>query len=279
MKTGLENLLATRNKKRLSISDIHWLWNTELHQNSGHKPYQPETVTSGNDSEHDDMLAAFERFKDICKRDTWLNSAGNKAKDSDVQGQLIAFIADGHLPVYESKNPGTPASTPEELKGVNLPRKSATYFIDRNDLGCLLVEHGRSLPSFWYAPAEEAIFQDRLKRQADAGISERHHMETLIEENRKLKAELNNARPFMDTEHPFFSVELEAAVEAWLVHYSDKEPNYPALAKRPKLENWLKENRPKVALKDTGLPNVNALERISKIANPAKAGGRPRKGR
>ncbi len=276
MNTGLEKLLATKNKKRLSILDIHRLWNTELHQKSGHKPYQLEAATSGKDSEFD-MQEAVARLKDINKRGTWINSVGDEAPDSDIQGQLIAFIADGCLPVYESQNPGTPFSTPEKLKGVNLLRKSATYFIDRNELGCLLVEHNRSLPYFWYTPADEAILQDRLKRHTETGISEKHHMETLVEENRELRAELNNARPFMDKTHPFFSAELEAAIEAWLVHYSDKASDSLALAKKPTLKNWLAENRPCITMNDSGQPIENVLERISMIANPFKSGGRPSK--
>ena len=276
MNTGLETLLENRNKKRLSILDIHRFWNTELHKKSGHNQYQPEIATSDDDAEFD-MQIAVARLKNINKRGAWVNPVGDEVQDSDIQGQLITFIADGRLPVYQSQNPGTPASTPEQLKGVNLLRKSATCFIDRNDLGCLLVEYGQSLPGFWYAPADVAIFKDRLKRQAEAGNSEKHHVETLIEENRVLKAELNNARPFMDKAHPLFSAELEAAVEAWLIHYSDKAPGSSALAKKPTLKSWLTKNRPTITTNDNGQPIENVLERISMIANPFKSGGRPTK--
>ncbi len=280
MKTGLEDLLSTKKSQRLSIADVHRFWNDELHIEAGHTQYASKSITrvaGGSQDPEALILDATTQLRDVMKRDTWENTVGEEARDSDIKNQLIGFIEKGLLPVYESEDPSIFASAPDALKGVNFLVKLTVFFIDREDLGCLLTKHSTPLPAFWYSKSDEVVFQDRLKREAEGKLNTSIHIDLLIKENESLKQELFDARPFMNPEHPLFSAELEAAVAVWLEHYIDKDPESPSLAKKRNLANWLEVNRPGAVQSSDGSTIPKAIERITMIANPIKSGGRPRK--
>jgi hypothetical protein len=270
----LGKYLNPKNQQRLSVDNIHALWNAEEHRAAGRIPYQRKIDQAAikKDPHNGALLGA--AMMEMLDRHKWQDEAGNLYEHDPISSDLIELIRKGDLRAFRS---GIPEATPvavDELAGIEI--KSAEYFIDRDDLGCFLVARGHSLPRFWYEPEDVSEYENRLSKQTESFINLRDHHKALIEENESLKQEMLDARPFMNPEHPHFSPELEATVQLWLELFSQK-PADARVAQKPAMESWLTTHRPEAFKSKGGHSSSNALARIVSVANPRKEGGRPRK--
>jgi hypothetical protein len=85
--------------------------------------------------------------------------------------------------------------------------------------------------------------------------------------NRFLNAPVQQL-PYLDREHPYFALELEAAVSAWMALYGSGSFKSKKSHKK-ELEEWIRNNY-------KGRFSQNALDRIVTLANPNKEGGSPK---
>jgi len=274
-RSGLGQLLSLNNTQRLSIADIHQYWNNELHKKAGHTSYQmkrlDQEATQGKIGESVSAL-----FGELVKIGSWETKDGCKADGDSINQTLADLVKRGDLVVYDTQNPKSAPCAPSKIAGVNLTSNAGKYFIDRDDLGVLLVRGGLLLPEFWYKLDDIKAYQDRLSRDAADITDIRHQLAQVIEDNRALNDRLHDSMPYLDPSHPFFSAELEAAVTCWLTHYWDKEEG-DAVEKKASLERWIKKNKADVVMQPDDTLSQSAIERIAILVNPNKRGGSPRK--
>lgn len=288
--SGLCSLLTLKNTQRLSIADIHSRWNDELHYKAGCTRYQPKLEVAQQNKNPSNISTSIDKAKgvsigipgfvsameDLLNRGKWVRHDGSFAQDEQINKQLGDLIKRGNLRAFISMDSSVAACQPAELAKINLLKDASKYFIDRDDLGCFLISVNKPLPQFWYNADDTQIYRDRLARE-DATLKDvRSQLAEVLKENDELKRQLMNAMPFMNPAHPFFSPELEASVTAWLEHYSQKSAGH-MVAKKPKLEQWIKDNRAQAVCQPNGEISKSALERIVMVVNPDKQGGRPTK--
>ena len=283
MSSGLDGLVGVKRRPRLSIEDIHRRWNDENHQQAGLKPYrlqhpQPIAKEASENGQADVVPTLVEQLSGVVehmgKRGKWVNSNGEMAEDEPINVSLFNLVMQGDLKVYPSTDLGDGPCRLEETSMNSLLRKTDKYFVDRGELGRLLLKSGQVLPKFWYGSEDVNIFGDQLSRNSEALTDMKVQVSELLEENKFLKAQLSDAMPFMNPDHPCYTQELEAAVALWLELYSDKEEG-AILCKGPARESWLKNNRPEAVCQANGSISQTALERVSMVTNPNKKGGRP----
>ena len=272
----LGKYLSPKQNQRLSIAEIHRLWNAEQHQAAGRIPYtykDPQTPTD-NESLFDPTVikALVENISNIGK---WQDEKGDAYANDQIDFDLIELIQQGELRAYPGKDATVAPIPAEELQHTNLRPETSKYFIDREELGCFLAKHGHTLPAFWYEPGDETIYLDKLATRRESVTEQREQLKAVLAEKEQLERDLLNARPFMDPEHPFFAPELEAAVAVWLEMFNHKQEG-EIVADKPKMGLWLEENRHEQL--GVGGKGINkAIDRIVTVANYRKIPGRPRK--
>jgi hypothetical protein len=272
----LGKYLTAQHQQRLSIAEIHRLWNAELHQAEGRTPYASShpnsTPQSGEVSP--DPADIFKAFNELTKIGKWHDAAGNIVSDDQIDWDLAELIQKGELRTYPGKDPSINPIPVKDIQGINIRPKTRSYFVDRDELGLFLFRQGHPLPKFWYEAQDENIYQDQLAKQNDSVREMREHLKLVISENEHLRQDLLKARPFMDPEHPFFAPELEAAVAVWLEMYDHRNKG-DIVAGKPTMESWLKANR----ATELGIQVKSirkAIDRIIIVANYNKTPGRPR---
>ncbi len=75
--------------------------------------------------------------------------------------------------------------------------------------------------------------------------------------------------PYLDSEHEYYSDNLEAGISAWIALYVDGGFDEQPLGHIEQIENWLEENRPQISTK-------NAREELARMVNANKDGGNPK---
>ena len=269
--SGLRNI---KRYQRLSVSEIHGYWNKELHRSAGHKRFQvPEndldkSIAEGNENP---FLQLVKTFSNAGK---WVDENGDFVEGESIESDLVEFVDRGDLIAYVGMSPNSEKCSLEGLSGKSLFTKSHKYHLDRDELGRFLLANKIDLPMFWYNDKDVGIYKDQLGRDDLALVDLRNQLADLVNENGLIKAQLLDAMPFMNSDHPYYSPELEAAVALWLDSYSDNEEG-AIVRKKPALENWLKDNRSEAVSQADGSVSKAALERISMVVNPNKQGGRP----
>ncbi len=272
----LGKYLTAQHQQRLSIADIHRLWNAELHQAEGRTPYASSHPDSTLQSVEvsPDPAGIFKAFNELTKIGKWQDAAGNIVSDDQIDWDLAELIQKGELRTYPGKDPSINPIPVKDIQGINIRPKTRSYFIDRDELGLFLFRQGHPLPKFWYKSQDENIYQDRLAKQHDSVREMREHLKSVISANKRLKQDLLKIRPFMDSEHPFFAPELEAAVAVWLEMFDHKNKG-DIVADKPTMALWLNENREtELGIREKGIGK--AIDRIVIVANYRKTPGRPR---
>ncbi len=75
--------------------------------------------------------------------------------------------------------------------------------------------------------------------------------------------------PYLDSEHEYYSYNLEAGISAWIALYGNEGFEKQSGGHIRQIENWLEENRPIVKTK-------NAQAEVARMVNPNKEGGNPK---
>jgi len=272
---GLDEFFTPSNSQRLSIADINTHWNYELHLNSGHARYQ--RPKSGSFLKKYILEQKDKNLRDLIGdeevENAWHNSEGMLMEDEPFGSQIVELVKRGDLSVYIAMDLRIGPCEPSDLIDVDLMAAKDRYYIDRDDLGILLLDRQQRLPNFWYAEKHHEKYAAYFARKSEAEENIKTQLANTAKENKELKARLSKAMPYFDRHHPFFSAELEAAVNCWLSHYQDKKEN-DAVAKKPKLEYWIKENKADAVKQPDGAVSQSAIDRITMIVNPNKKGGR-----
>jgi len=87
-------------------------------------------------------------------------------------------------------------------------------------------------------------------------------MSMLNKSNKEVTANI----PYMNSDHVYFSEELEMGVSAWM-HFFENGNFITRKGPKDPIRRWLKEHYPKASL--------TAIERVTTIVNPNKKGGAP----
>ena len=272
----LGKYLTPQQHQRLSIAEIHRLWNDELHRAAGRTPckFNPSIVAEAFGTSKSEPNDVAKRLNEIKRFGKWQDAAGNLYENDCIDYDLIELIQKGELRAYPGKDSSAEPIRIDDVQGINLRPKTGKYFIDRDELGGFLFRQGHPLPKFWYRPQDEAIYRDRLAEQRESVREMREHLKMVISDNERLQQELLEPRAFMNPEHPFFAPELEAAVAVWLEMFEHKKTG-DIVADKPKMALWLNANRAEqLGAQDKGISK--AIDRIVTIANYRKTPGRPR---
>ncbi|VAX12440.1 hypothetical protein MNBD_GAMMA24-1340, partial [hydrothermal vent metagenome] len=163
----LGKYLTAQHQQRLSIAEVHRLWNDELHHSEGRTPCSINTATPSirTDSEKPDLVNISAITEHLLKLGKWQDASGSTYSDDHIDWDIAELIQKGELQAYPGKDPSTHPIPVEELQGVNLRPLTSRHYIDRDELGCFLYSQGHPLPAFWYKPADEMLYKDRIAKQ------------------------------------------------------------------------------------------------------------------
>ncbi len=137
-----------------------------------------------------------------------------------------------------------------------------------------------------WARSERVSFPLALETAVMESHGSQFRTGTLIEIGRALKKEIaalnaelerikeQSGRPYMDSDHSYFSDELEAAVSAWLAFYGNRKPGDDS-GHHERLGSWLREHYQSDSTNRDGF-SESAFDRIATLANARKQGGAPK---
>lgn len=287
MPSSLSDLTAPERHQRLTIAEIHRLWNDELHEKAGREQckWEEEPSSSQNSTPSAELssspnLTHLLGFANTLLRTQkigrWQDPSGQIACDEPIQEILIRLVKKGDLRAYASMDPEDKPAPIKKLPQVNLKANAHRCLIDRDELGRLLVQEGETLPAFWYSPADQNRYQTEWTQEREEKRALREQRDALRAENEELKRQLDEARAFMNPQHPFFAPELEACVAAWEACYNDKALSSKTVAKKDTHGEWLIKHRSPVVFNEEGALSERALQRMSMVVNPNKKSGRPK---
>ena len=200
----------------------------------------------------------------------------------------IAFLLLGYEPMAEDAIPLEEVrlqyTNLKTLVEKNSGKKLKYYFPDMNGepgfSPWIVIEWAESIP-IRVPPALKSAVLENYPSQFRTGV--------LLEEIKRLKREIEALKleveqaqrkslpPYMRTDHPYFSVELEAAVSAWIALYGEGTL-VQKHAQKKQLAHWIREHYKSQKKAGTNMPlfGAEAVNRISMVANSNKTGGTPK---